>query len=109
MANSTTNLDLISSSQASKEITANALFDAESPASLYGRRASATANLTWGYYGGMLAIAGTPTAIANGTKTLTNGATNYIEADPTTGNVAVNTSNFTAANIPLYAVVTSGN
>jgi hypothetical protein len=109
MSNSTTLLDTISSSQASKEVTANALFDAASPATLYGRHASATANLTWGYYGGYLNIAGTPTAVANGTKTLTNGATNYIEAQPTTGNVSVNTSGFTAANIPLYSVVTAGN
>ncbi|HEY6021668.1 MAG TPA: hypothetical protein VIY48_17920 [Candidatus Paceibacterota bacterium] len=109
MASSTTNLDLISSSQASKEITANALFDAESPAALFGRRASTTANLTWGYYGGAMSVNGIVTAIPNGTKTLTNGATNYLEADPTTGNVAVNTSNFTAANIPLYSVVTAGN
>lgn len=109
MANSTTNLDLISSSQASKEVTANALFDAESPAALYGRRASTTANLTWGYYGGALSVNGVVTAIPNGTKTLTNGATNYLEADPTTGNVSVNTANFTAANIPLYSVVCAGN
>lgn len=109
MSGSTTNLDLISSSQASKEVTANALFDAESPAALYGRRASMTANLTWGYYGGALSVNGVVTAIANGTKTLTNAATNYLEADPTTGNVAVNTSNFTTANIPLYSIVTSGN
>ena len=109
MSNSTTLLDTISSSQASKEITANALFDAGSPATLYGRRATTTANLTWGYYGGVLRLDnGTLTVIANGTKTLTNGATNYLEADPTTGNVAVNTSAFTTANVPLYSAVVSG-
>jgi hypothetical protein len=109
MSNSTTLLDLISSSQASKEVTANALFDAASPATLYGRRASTTANLVWGFYGGMLNIDGTLTAVADGIANLTNAATNYVEAVPTTGNVSVNTSNFTSANIPLYSIVTSGN
>ena len=109
MSNSTTLLDLISSSQASKEVTANALFDAASPATLYGRRASTTANLVWGFYGGMLNIDGTLTAIADSVVTLTNTATNYVEVAPSTGNISVNTSNFTAANIPLYSVVVSGN
>jgi hypothetical protein len=113
MASSTTNLDLISSSQASKEVTANSLFDAESPAALYGRRASTTANLTWGYYGGYLSIDGVPAAIANGTVALTNAATNYITAARATGNVAASTSNAswndTANHARLYSVVTSGN
>lgn len=110
MSNSTTLLDNISSSQASKEVTANALFDAESPASFYGRRATTTTALTWGYYGGMLRLDnGTLTAVANGTKTLTNATTNYLEVDPTTGNVSLNTTAFTAANVPLYSVVTAGN
>lgn len=105
MADSTTNLDTISSSQASKEVTANALFDAGSPATLYGRRASATANLTWGFYGGTLNISGTLTAIANGTVALTGSATNYVEADPATGTVSKNTTSFTAGKIPLYSIV----
>jgi hypothetical protein len=105
MANSTTNLDTISSSQASPEVTANGLFDAGSPAMLYGRRASTTAALTWGYYGGMLNISGTPTAVANGTLSLTASATNYVEADPSDGSVSVNTSAFTGGRIQLYTVV----
>lgn len=113
MASSTTNLDLISSSQASKEVTANALFDAESPAALYGRRASTTANLTWGYYGGYLSIGGVPTAIANGTVALTDAATNYITAARSSGNVAASTSNTswndTANHARLYSAVTAGN
>ena len=40
MSNSTTLLDTLTSNQASKEITANALFDAASPSTLWGRRAS---------------------------------------------------------------------
>ena len=109
MADSTTNLDLISSSQASKEITANALFDAESPAALYGRRASTTANLTFGYYGGRLLIAGIPTAVVNGTVALTANATNYVVAARATGNVTASTANTNWNDTPnymrLYAIV----
>jgi len=109
MSNSTTLLDLIQTSQAQKEVTANAMLDALSPASLYGRRASTTAALTWGFYGGMLNIAGNLTAIANGVVALTANLTNYLEVDPTSGNVAKNTSNFTTANIPIYAIVAGAN
>jgi len=104
MANSTTNLDLISASQASKEVTANALADAGSPATLFGRRATTTTGLTWGFYGGVLNVAGTPTQIANGTVALTGSATNYVEAT-TAGVVSANTSAFTAGRLRLYTVI----
>lgn len=78
MSNSTSQLDLISSSQASKEVTANALFDAAFNSMLFGRRSSKTAGLTWGYYGGNKNVSGTPTFVANGTVTLTAGVTNYV-------------------------------
>lgn len=108
MANSTTNLDTISSSQASKEVTANALFDAGSPATIFGRRASTTSALTWGYYGGRFrASAGTYSSIANGTLALTASATNYVEVT-VDGVVSSNTTAFTAGRIPLYTVVTGG-
>lgn len=80
MSNSSTNLDLISSSQAEKEVTANGLFDAESPAVVFGRRASTTTGLTWGYYGGNVLVSGVPTQIANGTVALTASTTNYVYA-----------------------------
>lgn len=105
MSNSTTQLDLISSSQAQKEVTANQLFDAASPAMLYGRRASTSAALTFGYYGGVVSIGGTPTQVSNGTVALTASATNYVEADPATGAVSANTTGFTAGRLPLYQVV----
>src|SRR5258708_5822612 len=105
MANSATNLDLISESQKGKATTADALFDAFSPASLFGRRASTCTALTWGYYGGTLLVAGTPTSIANGTLTLTDNATNYIEST-TAGVVSSNASAFTAGRIQLYTAVT---
>lgn len=93
MANSTTNLDTISSSQASKEVTANALFDAGSPATTYGRRASTTTGLTWGYYGGNVTIAaGTMSQIANGTVALTASQTNYVVAAKSNGAVSASTA-----------------
>jgi hypothetical protein len=105
MSGSTSLLDLISSSQASKEVTANALFDAASPAMLFGRRSSTTAALTWGYYGGTLLVDGVLTAIANGTVALSASSTNYVEATRA-GVVSKNTTGFTAGRIPLYKVVT---
>jgi hypothetical protein len=82
MADSTTNLDTISASQASKEVTANNLSDALSPSVLFGRRATTTTGLTWGFYGGKFRREdGTIASIANGTITLTNNATNYLYAN----------------------------
>lgn len=106
MSNSTTNLDLISASQSSKEVTANSLFDAASPAMLYGRRALTSAGLTWGYYGGTVLAGGVPTQIANGTVALTPSATNYVEADTSTGAVSVNTTGFTSGRMALYQAIT---
>jgi hypothetical protein len=81
MSDSTTNLDLISASQSAKETTANELFDAMSANALYGRRASTTSGLTWGYYGGKKTKAdGSIASIANGTTALTPSATNYVYA-----------------------------
>jgi len=106
MSNSTTLLDTIQQSQAQKEVTANALHDASSPAMLFGRRASTCAGLTWGYYGGYLSVSGTPTAVANGTITLAASDTSYVEANATTGAVSSNTTGFTVGSIPLYEVET---
>lgn len=106
MANSTTHLDPILQSQSSKEVTANAMHDAASPATLYGRRASTSSGLTWGYYGGNVLVNGVLTQIANGTLSLSGSTTVYIEANPTTGAVSSNTTGFTAGRTPLYTVVT---
>lgn len=105
MAGSTSNLDLISTSQAQKEVTANALFDASSPATTFGRRASTSAALTWGYYGGAFLASTGLTQIANGTLALTANATNYVEADAD-GVVSKNTTAFTSGRLALYTVVT---
>lgn len=104
MSNSTTLLDTISSTQSAKETTANELFDAHSPSSLFGRRASTSSGLTWGYFGGRMLVDGVLTAIANGTLALTASATNYVEATRA-GVVSKNTTAFTAGSIPLYTIV----
>ena len=104
MADSTTTLDQLSAATANNELRVNETFDAHSPASLYGRRASTTTGLTWGYYGGRLA----GTAIASGTVALSNG-TNYVVALRSSGAVSstTNTTNWnnTAAYMRLYQVV----
>ncbi len=107
MAGSTTNLDLIAQAQASKEITANALFDAGSPATLFGRRASLCSGLNWFYYGGVMLVDGVLTTIANNSAALalSASATNYVEATRA-GVVSKNTTAFTPGSIPLYTVVT---
>jgi len=105
MANSTTNIDGIINGQGSQHLTANAVFDAASPAVAYGRRASTCSGVTWGYYGGVVRISGVLTEIANGTITLSASFTNYVEAHPDTGAVSKNTTAFTPGYLPLYSVV----
>lgn len=111
MANSTTNIDTIAQSQASKEVTANAYFDAASLATTYGRRASTSSGLTWGYYGGNVTRTdGVLVQVANGTLSLTASTTNYVVADRSTGAVSVATTttnwNSQALYHRLYQIVT---
>ena len=110
MADSTTNLDTISQTGASQDVQANALWDACSPAMLYGRRAGTCTGLVWGYYGGNVTKSdGTQSTIANGTVTMTASATNYLTAKKDDGAVycATNTTNWndTANYWRLYSVV----
>lgn len=107
MSGSATLLDLIAQSQSSKEITANALFDAGSPATLFGRRASLCSGLNWFYFGGAWRYDATLTILPNNSSplVLTASSTNYVEADRA-GTVTSNTSGFTAGRLPLYAVTT---
>jgi len=105
MSDSTISFDAISQAQASKEVTANAYFDAASPATLFGRRQSTTSGLTWGYYGGWIQIDGTRTKINNGTIALPASTTNiYIYC--TRAGVVGYTTTFVAGNILLYTVTT---
>ena len=105
MSDSTPTFDPIVQSQASKEVTANAYFDAASPATIFGRRQSTTSGLTWGYYGGRWLVDSLLSIITNGTVTLTASTTNYVEATRA-GVVSKNTTGFTPGSIPLYAVIT---
>jgi len=105
MANSSTNLQTISSSQSGKEVTANGLFDAASPATAFGRRPTST-GLQWDYYGGTVLVDGVLTQIGNGNVTLSN-ATNFVERTRA-GTVSTNTTSFTPGRVPLYQVVASG-
>lgn len=99
------NLDLISSTQSSKEITANALFDAASPAMAFARRAAGCVALTWAYYGADLLVDGVTTSIPNGTLALVASATNFVEVDRA-GAVSSNSAGFTPGRRPLYQVAT---
>ena len=93
-------------------MTANAIFDAASPSTGFGRWASQCIGLIWGYYGGTLQISGTPTQIANGTLTLTASTTNYIYLT-NVGGVVVTTSipsgwpgPLASSHVALYDVAT---
>ena len=111
MADSSTNLDTIVQGSGSQDAQANALYDAASPAMLFGRRAASTTGLTLGYYGGNVTKSdGTQTTIANGSVALTASTTNYITALKESGAVYCNTTttawNDTANYWRLYSVVT---
>ncbi len=88
MSDSTQNLDTVSTSSSQKEVQANALFDAASPATIYGRRASTCSALVFGYYGGRF----NGTSVANGTVTATASNTNYVVAHRTTLIVSISTA-----------------
>jgi len=101
-------LNLLAVGQASKEVTANALFNAASPAMMYANNPNTTVSLTWGYYGGFVWNTGNarlPEPPANGTVALTASLTNYVELDLVTGAVSANTTAFTAGRLPLYSVL----
>jgi hypothetical protein len=98
-------LDTITTAQSQKEVTANNMAEAESPAALFGCRSSTTSGLTFGYYGGVMFVDGAVTAVASGTVLLTASNTNYVEATRA-GVVSKNTTGFTAGSIPLYTIVT---
>lgn len=104
MANSATTIPQVSSTQVNKEATVNALVDALSPSSLFGRKDTTSSALTWGYFGGTILVDGVLTQIADGTVALTGSSTNFVEADRA-GAVSKNTTAFTPGRTPLYQVV----
>lgn len=106
MADSTTNLDTLAASTEQKEVKANALFDAMSLCSAFGRRNSTSLNLQWGFYGiGRWYINATATTKANGTVTLTASSTRYISVDRALAVTEAATA-FAADKLALHKAVT---
>jgi len=110
MSNSTAGIiDTIAQNQGSKELTANAYFDAVSPASFMGRRESKCSGLVWGFYGGTMLVDGVLTQIyltTGNQTTLTANTTTYFELTRA-GIINKASGSFTPGNIPLYAIVTN--
>lgn len=103
MSNNTSKLSLITTGQAQKEVTANELHNAASPATLFAIKT--LIGQTLNYYGGWFTKAdGTGVDIANGQVTLTYSATNYFGVDGA-GATSVNTTGFADGVLPLYTVV----
>jgi hypothetical protein len=106
MADSSTNLETIAASQASKETTANALFDAGSASTFGGRHAEASSGLSFGLYGGRWG----GSTVSNAVLTLGASTTSYIVANRTTGAITASTAttNWTDTGnyARLYKVVT---
>lgn len=106
MADSTSNIDAIISSQASKEVTANAFFNSASRAADFSRRGSTSSGLTWGYHGTpRWYINATATVKANATVVLTASSTRYVSSDRALA-VTESATAFPAAGLALYSVVT---
>lgn len=106
MSDSTQHLDTISASQSGKEVTANAVFDACSPAAAFGRRASTTTGLTWGGYGTpRWYVNASAVTKASWTLTLTASSTRYVAADRALA-LSESASAFPADKLALYKAVT---
>lgn len=103
MSNSTRTFDSLIQSQASKEVTANAMFDALSQASIYGRRESVCTGLVFGIYGGNVTLAsGVMTQVSNGSVTATASATNYVVAKKSDGTISISTATTNWNNLAEY-------
>lgn len=99
MSDSISLLDQIDRQAVASDVLANELFAAASPATAYGYRASASAGLTWAYYG----CRNGGVAIPNGALTLTASSTCFIVASRSTGAVSSSTSNTNWNNASGYA------
>jgi len=76
-------------------------------AEIFDENSATTTGLTWGYKPGSYRVDATVTTVVAGTIGLTDDATNYVEIDPSDGNVKKNTTAFTTGRIPLRQVTTS--
>ena len=107
-----TPLGSIAIGQGDQATKANGLFNATSPAALYGLNYATTTGLTFGYHGGHPTLSsGAIGTIADGTLTLTASTTNYITAPKETGTPGTSTAttnwNDKANYWRLYSVVTN--
>ena len=82
MADSTTNLDTVLSTDSDKPTKVNATFDAMSPASVFGRRAASSAGLNFGLYGtSRWYINAAPVVKSNSTLSLTASGNRWINVN----------------------------
>ena len=95
MSDSTTPFGTIANGQGNQTAKANALFDALAPVAIYAKKYATTTGLTLGYHGGKISVNGVVTVISGGTEALSGSATNYVEANPSTGAVTKNTTAYT--------------
>jgi len=77
---------------------------ARTMAQIFSTKASTTTGLTWGYYGGNIRTDNEVTAVEDGTVTLTDDATNYVEV-AADGSVYASATSFTPERIPLWIIV----
>lgn len=101
MASSNSTLPLLQVGQAGKEAQINSLMLAGSPVKLFGLDLQGSIGLTWRMFGGRFR----GLTLADQAVTLTASATNFIEANATTGVVSRNTVGFTVGAVALYTVV----
>lgn len=99
MSDSTSLIDQLDLSQSNITTRINETQDALSPAIIYGRRASTSTGLTWGYYGGRWG----GNSIVNGTSTLGASTTSYIVVLKSTGAVSASTATTNWDNTADYA------
>ena len=95
MSDTSTPFGTVATGLGDQTAKANALFDAVSPAAVYGLNSSTTTGLVLGLHGGKVVVDGVVTVIADYTGTLTASLTNYVEANPATGAVTKNTTCYT--------------
>lgn len=106
MADSTTNMDTIATTDAGKEVKVNNYMDAASYGTAFGRRATACSGLTWGYYGiSRLYVNGIAVVKANTTITLTASSTRYLAADRALA-ITENATAFPADKLAIAKIVT---
>ena len=94
-------MQTISSTQASAEVPINENFALLEFLQVYGKKASTTSGLTWGYWGGRWS----GVLVVDGTVTLSASSTTYIVVNYTSGVLSISTSITNWNDRPNYARV----